>query len=79
MSTKYFAWDGGAEAAIATLNYSVKAGGNPVEGQHHNQPVFAVQGWHALSDVDRAIIVARFTAAGWVELPESKPDQERQV
>ena len=79
MSTKYFAFEGGATAALATINYSAKSGGNPVEGQHQNQPIYAVMGWHALSDADRATIITRFAAAGWIELSESKPEQDRQI
>ena len=73
MSTKYFNWDGGARAALKGLVYVDSK--SQVEHQIFRSATLAVQGWNGLSIVDRAAIIAKLTAAGWIEGEQSKPDK----
>lgn len=77
MSTKYFRFEGGAAAALAGETYTAKAGGNPIEFTIIEAQMLAVLGWHALTDPQRAGIVSRLAAIGYVEDVETKPEQKR--
>jgi len=71
MSTKYFEWGSGMKVTSSGENYS---DGNPIEFQFSNMPGLAIQGWHNVPVGIRTAIIARLSAAGWIEGEQSKPD-----
>ena len=71
MSTKYFEWGGGVKVTTPGDDYS---DGNPIEFQFSRMPRLAIQGWHNVPAGKRIAIIARLSAAGWIEGEQSKPD-----
>jgi hypothetical protein len=71
MSTKFFHFDGGASGAVQGMTYIE---GASVEYGIQNRPLLAIQGWHGITAGQRTALIAKLTAAGWIEGEQSKPD-----
>jgi hypothetical protein len=48
--------------------------GASVEYGIQNRPLLAIQGWHGITAGKRTALIAKLTAAGWIEGEQSKPD-----